>query len=69
MRPIVQGRRPVCGPSPKDDQVWLFNGLSSKGALFAPTVATQVAGCLCKDIPVDDAYRLDRRVDDAWEDD
>lgn len=69
VRPIVQGRRPVCGPSPDDDRIWLFNGLSSKGALYAPTVATQVAGCLCKDIPVDDAYRLDRRVDAAWEDD
>ncbi len=69
VRPIVQGRRPVCGPSPEDDRIWLFNGLSSKGALYAPTVATQVAGCLCKDIPVDDAYRLDRRADPAWEDD
>ena len=69
VRPIVQGRKPVCGPSPKDSRIWLFNGLSSKGALYAPTVAMQVAGALCKDIPVDDQFRFDLRASGEWQDD
>lgn len=69
VRPIIEGRRPVCGPSPKNERIWLFNGLSSKGALYAPTVAMQIAGNFSKNIPIDDAYRLDLRAGAAWDDD
>ena len=43
VRPIVSGRKPIIGSISDGGQQWLFNGLGSKGALFAPTMARLLA--------------------------
>ncbi|MEM8548410.1 MAG: FAD-dependent oxidoreductase [Pseudomonadota bacterium] len=39
VRPIVAGRRPVIAAAPASKRVILFNGLGSKGTLYAPALA------------------------------
>ncbi len=61
VRPIVEGRMPVIGRNPASPRIWLLNGLGSKGALFAPTVAADLLAALLHDRPVPDAWCLERR--------
>ena len=42
VRPIVAGRRPVLASAPASKRVFLFNGLGSKGTLFAPALAQRL---------------------------
>lgn len=42
VRPVLQGRHPVCGFHPRFPQLGCFNGLGSKGALQAPWVAEEL---------------------------
>ena len=62
VRPIVEGRMPVIGRSPQSTRVWLMNGLGSKGALFAPTVATQLLDAIESGRPIPETFCLERRV-------
>lgn len=65
VRPIVAGRMPVIGASPLQHNVYLFNGLGSKGALFAPTVASELAAHLVDDQGIDPGYCLASRINAA----
>ena len=61
VRPIVAGRRPVVGRvAPAADTV-LFNGLGSKGTLFAPWLANRLVAHLLDEASLPDAYRLESR--------
>ncbi len=62
VRPIVEGRMPVIGRSPGSTRVWLLNGLGSKGALYAPTVAADLLATLIDDQAIPEAWCLERRV-------
>lgn len=43
VRPATRDRNPVSGQHQEDRAVWVLNGLGSRGALLAPTVAKQLA--------------------------
>ena len=45
VRPIIRRSEPVIGPLGDGD--WIFNGLGSKGSLFAPEMARHLAAWLC----------------------
>jgi glycine/D-amino acid oxidase-like deaminating enzyme len=62
VRPIVEGRMPVIGRSARSPRIWLMNGLGSKGALFAPTVAKHLVAAIHDSAPVPAAYSLDQRI-------
>jgi len=62
VRPIVEGRKPVIGQSVLSDRVWLFNGLGSKGALFAPSVAEALLANIVADQPIPPEFCLAARL-------
>ena len=43
VRPTVSDRRPVLGRHPKYSNVFVFNGLGTKGVMLAPKLASQMA--------------------------
>ena len=48
VRPIVRQSRPVIGRHPEIEDLVIFNGLGSKGVLYAPGVADRLASHLCE---------------------
>ena len=48
IRPTMIDRRPVVGQSKLNPNVFIFNGLGTKGALLAPFFAEQLAREICK---------------------
>lgn len=52
VRPIVRASQPVIGRHPEDSQLAIFNGLGSKGALYGPGVAEELADHLCSGAPI-----------------
>lgn len=46
VRPAVKNRRPLIGPHPKYSQLWLFNGLGTKGYSLSPFFANQLVAAL-----------------------
>ena len=62
VRPIVHGRKPVIGHSADSGRIWLFNGLGSKGALFAPSVAEALLSSIVNDTPIPPEFCLERRL-------
>ncbi len=46
IRPILHDYKPVLGPHPKYNSLFIFNGLGSKGVLNGPWCATQLANHL-----------------------
>jgi glycine/D-amino acid oxidase-like deaminating enzyme len=42
VRPAVKNRRPLIGPHPAHNQLWLFNGLGTKGYSLSPFFANQL---------------------------
>ncbi|MBK9337772.1 MAG: FAD-binding oxidoreductase [Lewinellaceae bacterium] len=57
VRPTVRDRRPFLGVSPTDSNVFIFNGLGTKGALLAPFWAAHLADHLLE------GRALERAVD------
>lgn len=48
VRPILAGMTPVAAVHPEHPQLAVLNGLGSKGALLAPTLAARLLGCFEK---------------------
>ncbi len=46
VRPAVKNRRPLIGPHPQHSQLWLFNGLGTKGYSLSPFFANQLVTVL-----------------------
>lgn len=53
VRPTVKDRRPYIGASKKHANLFIFNGLGTKGALLAPYWAEHLAGHLLDGKPLD----------------
>ena len=60
VRPTVRDRRPVVGVHPKNERLWLFNGLGTKGASLAPLVSEWLLAVLLKGTPLPKEVNLDR---------
>lgn len=62
VRPIVQDTRPVAGLHPAHPAVGIFNGLGSKGVLWAPFFAEELADHLENGKPLDPVVDVRRNL-------
>ena len=60
VRPTVADRRPVIGPHPEHDRLWIFNGLGTKGASLAPLVSEWLLSALTDGAPCPPEVHLNR---------
>ncbi len=56
VRPIVRDRTPVVGAHPSRPNLFVINGLGSKGSLLAPLAASRLAAHLAEGVPLPDAW-------------
>jgi glycine oxidase len=62
VRPAVKDRRPFLGESVVLPNVFMFNGLGSKGALLAPYWAEHLAAHLLEDMPINETVWVGRII-------
>jgi glycine/D-amino acid oxidase-like deaminating enzyme len=60
IRPTVKDRRPLIGPHPEHPQLWVFNGLGTKGASLAPFWAHHLVEVLQKKTILDAEVDIQR---------
>ena len=60
VRPNVADRRPVIGQHPEIKNMFLFNGMGSKGVMLAPTFAKELVDLICTRKPVNLEADLNR---------
>lgn len=53
IRPSVADRRPVVGRHPACDNIYILNGLGTKGAMLAPAMSEQLLNLIIKGVEVD----------------
>ena len=62
IRPIIRQSRPVIGSHPENENIFIFNGLGSKGVLYAPGVADRLAAFLCENREIEEDLNIDAFV-------
>ena len=60
IRPTTPDRRPIIGPHPEFSNLYIFNGLGTKGYLTAPYLAEHLAKHLLANEPLDPLVSLNR---------
>lgn len=60
IRPTVRDRRPFLGVHPNINNMYIFNGLGTKGALLAPWCAAQLTGLLLENKLIDKELDISR---------
>ncbi|WP_232830039.1 NAD(P)/FAD-dependent oxidoreductase [Lewinella sp. IMCC34191] len=63
VRPTVRDRRPIIGPHPRQDGLWIFNGLGTKGASLAPLVSRWLEAWLAGNDNIPGEVKLSRFPD------
>ena len=58
VRAGMKRRRPIVGPHPDSDRVFVLNGLGSRGALLAPVAAQALADLMCGKATSGDQYEV-----------
>lgn len=64
IRPTVKDRRPLVGCHPQFNNVFVLNGLGTRGVMIAPYVATQLYDFIENDSPLDEAIDINRFMTD-----
>lgn len=60
VRPTVLDRRPILGAHHSIKNMYVFNGLGTKGYLMAPTLARELADFMFQGIPLDKEISIER---------
>ena len=60
VRPIMKDRRPALGVHPEHRALAIFNGLASKGLIWGPFYADQMADFLTEETPLEDGVNIAR---------
>lgn len=60
IRPTTKDRKPILGRHPKFENLYVLNGLGSRGVLIAPTVAVNLYDFIEKSIPLDEEVSIGR---------
>ncbi len=60
IRPTTKDRRPILGKHHQHKNLYLFNGLGTKGVLVAPYFSKRMADLLLHDTPIDPSLSTDR---------
>ncbi|MFK8053143.1 MAG: NAD(P)/FAD-dependent oxidoreductase [Woeseiaceae bacterium] len=63
VRPIVSARKPLAGLCTTEPRIGLFNGLGSKGALYAPMLAKHFADHITDGTPIPTRFDVNQRFD------
>jgi len=58
VRPIINASKALVGLHPKHDRVGFFNGLGSKGALYAPYFSAQLTAHLVEGAPLEEGLDI-----------
>ncbi|HLT50806.1 MAG TPA: FAD-binding oxidoreductase [Arenibacter sp.] len=64
IRPTVSDRRPLVGRHPQYGNLYVLNGLGSRGVIIAPMAAHQLYGLMAQNVPIDremDVSRFDSK--------
>ncbi|MCZ4410415.1 FAD-dependent oxidoreductase [Cryomorphaceae bacterium 1068] len=60
IRPTVQDRRPLIGEHPKEENLYLFNGLGTKGVMLAPFLSAHFVDFLFGDVTLSSEINIER---------
>jgi len=60
IRPTVLDRRPLMGKHPNIHNIYIFNGLGTKGYLMAPLLAKEMTDFILEDIPLNKELDIQR---------
>ncbi len=60
VRPTVEGRRPYLGLHPKNNGIFIYNGLGSKGSSLIPWLSPMMADYLCNGITLHSEVDISR---------
>jgi len=60
IRPTVQDRRPLIGRHPDKPNLFVFNGMGTKGVMIAPYYAHQLLAFIDKKSPLDEEVNIER---------
>ena len=60
VRPSTKDRRPILGKHPKEDRLFVFNGLGTKGVSLAPYFSKQMAEHLIEGKEIDSLATIER---------
>jgi len=60
LRPTTQDRRPIIGAHPEYKNMFIFNGLGTKGVMLAPYFAEHFAEHLYNNTPLDKEVSIER---------
>jgi glycine/D-amino acid oxidase-like deaminating enzyme len=60
IRPTVPDRRPILGRHPKNDDLYVLNGLGTKGTSLSPLMANMLAGHIEDNNPLDPEVSIER---------
>lgn len=60
IRPTVQDRRPLMGKHPEEEDLYLFNGLGTKGVMLAPFLSTHFLDSILGDAALSPEINIER---------
>lgn len=60
VRPATQDRRPLLGKHPTINNVYIFNGMGSKGVMMIPLLATKILYYILNGEKIEDEYNINR---------
>jgi glycine/D-amino acid oxidase-like deaminating enzyme len=60
VRPVMMDMNPILGVHPKFSNIYVVNGMGSKGSLIAPTLADIMFSYLSKGETIPPAYNVQR---------
>ena len=60
IRPTVKDRRPMLGAHPVHQNLFVFNGMGTRGIILAPYFAAQLSDLILKGIPIDTEVDIKR---------
>lgn len=60
IRPATKDRRPIIGRHPREENMYIFNGLGAKGVSLAPYYASQLVNHLLNQAKLDDEVNIKR---------
>ena len=62
IRPTISDRRPLTGQHPNHNNLYVFNGLGTKGVLISPWLSMMMADYLIHDSPLHSESNSDRFI-------
>ena len=60
VRPTVKDRRPLVGLHPNHPNMYILNGLGTRGVMLGPFLAHQLFNYIENNIPLDEEINIDR---------